>query len=73
LTPKLRQFTGREIIAILRRHGFEIDRQSGSHVVLIRSDGRRVTVPVHAGRTLGKGLLRSIMTDAHLTREDLEG
>jgi predicted RNA binding protein YcfA (HicA-like mRNA interferase family) len=72
LTAKLRQFTGREIIAILRRHGFEVDRQSGSHVVLIHDDGRRVTVPVHAGRTLGKGLLRSIMNDARLIREDLE-
>jgi predicted RNA binding protein YcfA (HicA-like mRNA interferase family) len=72
LTAKLRQFTGRELIAILRRHGFEIDRQSGSHVVMIHTDGRRVTVPVHAGRTLGKGLLRSLMNDARLTREDLE-
>jgi predicted RNA binding protein YcfA (HicA-like mRNA interferase family) len=68
----LRQLTGRELIAILRRRGFEIDRQSGSHVVMIHTDGRRVTVPVHAGRTLGRGLLRSIMNDARLTREDLE-
>jgi predicted RNA binding protein YcfA (HicA-like mRNA interferase family) len=72
LTQKLRQFTGRELIAILRRHGFEIDRQSGSHVVMIHADGRRVTVPVHAGRTLGKGLLRSLVADARLTREDLD-
>jgi predicted RNA binding protein YcfA (HicA-like mRNA interferase family) len=72
LTPKLRQLTARELIAILRRHGFEIDRQSGSHAVLIHADGRRVTVPVHSGRTLGKGLIRSIMNDARLTREDLE-
>lgn len=72
MTPKLRQLTARELIAILRRHGFEIDRQSGSHAVLIHADGRRVTVPVHSGRTLGKGLIRSIMNDARLTREDLE-
>lgn len=72
MTQKLGQITGRELIAILRRHGFEIDRQSGSHVIMIHSDGRRVTVPVHAGRTLGKGLLRSVMTDARLSREDLE-
>ena len=70
--PKLRQFTARQIIAVLRRHGFAIDRQSGSHAVLIHADGRRVTVPVHSGRTLGVGLLRSIMNDAGLTREDLE-
>jgi predicted RNA binding protein YcfA (HicA-like mRNA interferase family) len=72
LSQKLRQFTGRELVAILRRHGFENDRQSGSHVIMIHPDGRRVTVPVHAGRTLGKGLLRSLIADAQLTREDLE-
>jgi predicted RNA binding protein YcfA (HicA-like mRNA interferase family) len=71
LSQKHRQITGRELIAILRRHGFEIDRQSGSHVILIHRDGRRVTVPVHAGKTLGKGLLRSIMNDARLTSDDL--
>jgi predicted RNA binding protein YcfA (HicA-like mRNA interferase family) len=72
LSQKLRQITGRELIAFLRRHGFEIDRQSGSHVILIHGDGRRVTVPVHAGRTIGKGLLRSILNDARLTRDDLD-
>lgn len=72
MSQKLRQFTGRELVAILRRHGFENDRQSGSHVIMIHPDGRRVTVPVHAGRTLGKGLLRSLIADAQLTREDLE-
>ena len=72
MTAKLRQLTGRELIVILRNHGFQIDRQSGSHVIMIHIDGRRVTIPVHAGRTLGKGLLRSIMNDARLTREDLE-
>lgn len=71
MTQKLRQFTGRELIAILRRHGFNVDRQSGSHVILIHESGRRVTVPVHAGRTLGKGLLRSILSDAGLTTDDL--
>jgi predicted RNA binding protein YcfA (HicA-like mRNA interferase family) len=71
VTQKLPQLTARELIAILRRRGFEIDRQSGSHAILIHEDGRRVTVPVHSGRTIGKGLLRSIMNDAGLTREDL--
>jgi len=71
VTQKLPQLAARELIAILRRHGFEIDRQSGSHAILIHENGRRVTAPVHSGRTIGKGLLRSIMNDAGLTREDL--
>ncbi|PYQ33197.1 MAG: hypothetical protein DMF57_10260, partial [Acidobacteria bacterium] len=55
MTQKLPQLTARELIAILRRHGFEIDRQSGSHAVLIHENGRRITVPIHSGRTIGKG------------------
>ena len=71
MTRKLPQITARQLIAILRRRGFEIDRQSGSHAILIHADGRRVTVPVHAGRTIGKGLLRAIMADAGLSRDDI--
>ena len=71
MTQKLPQLTARELIAILRCHGFELDRQSGSHAIFIHENGRRVTVPVHSGTTIGKGLLRSIMNDAGLTRDDL--
>ncbi|MBY0250485.1 MAG: type II toxin-antitoxin system HicA family toxin [Methylobacterium organophilum] len=63
--------TGQEVVAILRRHGFLAVRQSGSHVILRHADGRRTTVPVHAGHTLGRGLLRQIMRDADLTADDL--
>ncbi|HYU19710.1 MAG TPA: type II toxin-antitoxin system HicA family toxin [Chloroflexota bacterium] len=33
-----------QVLAILRRHGFEQIRQSGSHVVLRHADGRWTTV-----------------------------
>jgi predicted RNA binding protein YcfA (HicA-like mRNA interferase family) len=35
------------------------------------ADGRRVTVPIHAGRTLKKGLLKGILNDIGLTIEEL--
>jgi len=58
-------------MAALRRKGFEIVRQSGSHVIMAHPDGRNVTVPVHQGLDLGRGLLRRIMRDADLSVEDL--
>lgn len=73
MSPKPPALSAKEMIAILRRHGFEITRQSGSHVVLKHADGRRTTVPAHQGRSLGKGLLHQIMRDAGLTAEDLTG
>ncbi len=58
MSPKFPVLTSREIIAVLKKHGFVLDRQSGSHAVFIHPDGRRTTVPIHGKRDLGKGLLR---------------
>jgi predicted RNA binding protein YcfA (HicA-like mRNA interferase family) len=71
VSPRLPALTGQQIIAVLRRHGFDVVRQSGSHLILNSPDGRRTTVPLHAGRDLGRGLLRQIMRDAKLSVEDL--
>jgi predicted RNA binding protein YcfA (HicA-like mRNA interferase family) len=64
--------TAREIVRVLERHGFEQVRQSGSHLILRHADGRRVTVPIHKGKDLGRGLLSRIMKDADITVEDLK-
>ncbi|MDJ0636243.1 MAG: type II toxin-antitoxin system HicA family toxin [Xenococcaceae cyanobacterium MO_188.B29] len=45
-------------------------RQKGSHVRMKHEDNRVVTVPVHKGKTIGKGLLRKILRDAELTIEE---
>lgn len=45
-------------------------RQKGSHVQMQHEDGRLVTIPVHAGKIIGKGLLHKILRDAELTREE---
>lgn len=33
-------------------------------------DGRVVTIPVHSGKNIGRGLLRKILRDAEITREE---
>jgi predicted RNA binding protein YcfA (HicA-like mRNA interferase family) len=57
---KLPSLTGREVIAVLRKAGFAVARVRGSHHFLLHSDGRATVVPVHAGETLGSGLLAQI-------------
>jgi len=42
----------------------------GSHFVLQYSDGRSIVVPVHQGEELGRGILRAIIRQAGLTREE---
>ena len=57
---------GREVIVALRRAGFEVLRTKGSHHFMRHSDGRRTVVPVHAGETIGPGLLSKILKDAEM-------
>ena len=58
-----------EFIRALEGAGFQSIRQRGSHVRMKHPDGRIVTVPVHPGQDIGRGLLRKILRDAELTRE----
>jgi predicted RNA binding protein YcfA (HicA-like mRNA interferase family) len=46
---KLLTLTGKQIVEILKKAGFEEVRQKGSHVSLRQPDGRRTVIPVHAG------------------------
>jgi predicted RNA binding protein YcfA (HicA-like mRNA interferase family) len=68
---KLPSVTADEIIKALRKIGFEKVRQKGSHVRLKHSDNRIVTIPLHTGKILGKGLLKKILRDSELTIEEL--
>ena len=54
---KLILVSGEKLIKILSEKGFEVKRQKGSHVQLEDGSGRRVTVPIHPGREIGRGLL----------------
>jgi predicted RNA binding protein YcfA (HicA-like mRNA interferase family) len=55
------------LIRVLKRAGFEEQQQRGSHLHLRRvSDGKRVTVPVHKGRSIPTGTLRAILRDADI-------
>jgi predicted RNA binding protein YcfA (HicA-like mRNA interferase family) len=70
--PRRKRLTGKELIRALKKLGFEIVRIQGSHHRLRHSDGRVTTVPVHAGETIGPGLLAQILRDCELTHEQLE-
>ncbi len=67
--PRLPMLKTNVLVRALEKAGFRIVRQKGSHVRMKHPDGRVVTVPVHSGRDIGRGLLRKILRDAELTRE----
>jgi len=66
--PRLK---GRELIKILEKLGFNVIRIRGSHHFLQHEDGRVTVVPVHAGETIGPGLLSKILRDCQLTANDI--
>jgi predicted RNA binding protein YcfA (HicA-like mRNA interferase family) len=62
---KLPQISGGRCVSALARAGFSIDRQKGSHVVMLRDNPKaRVVVPMRA--VLKKGTLHQILLDANL-------
>jgi len=63
--------TGKELVSILKKSGFTVERQRGSHVFLKHADGRATVVPVHSGETIGPGLLSKILRDVEMTKDEL--
>jgi predicted RNA binding protein YcfA (HicA-like mRNA interferase family) len=70
--PRRKRVTGKQLIRALRGFGFDVVRTQGSHHRLRHADGRVTTVPVHAGETIGPGLLAQILRDCDITPEQLE-
>jgi predicted RNA binding protein YcfA (HicA-like mRNA interferase family) len=66
---KLPALTGKHVVAALERAGFSVVRTRSSHHFMRHPDGRTTLVPVHAGETIGPGLLSKILRDCELTRD----
>lgn len=59
--------SGADAVSVFRRLGYEVDHQTGSHIILRHPSQRRLTVPNH--RELAKGTLRALIREAGLTKE----
>jgi predicted RNA binding protein YcfA (HicA-like mRNA interferase family) len=59
------------MIKFLEREGFEVVRVRGSHHFLQKED-LRTSVPVHAGKDLKIGTLRSILRDIKISPSEFE-
>jgi len=69
--PELPLVSGSEAVKALRRLGFEVDRQRGSHVVLKKvtdSGASGCVIPMH--REVALGTLRSALKMAGVTPEE---
>jgi predicted RNA binding protein YcfA (HicA-like mRNA interferase family) len=69
MIEKLLRVTAADAIRVLERAGFSFKRQSGSHKIYKNKEGKRATVPYHAGKILHPKVLTSILRDAGISIE----
>lgn len=70
---KLRVLSGREVCAILIRHGFVQVRQKGSHIVMQKRQlNGTITVPVPDHPELRIGTLQSIIRQSGVAKSEFE-
>jgi len=67
---KLPSISGQKVVKALSKLGYEIDHQTGSHIILRQNKEpfRRLTVPNH--KEIAKGTLLAIIKQAGLTKEE---
>ncbi|HSB80164.1 MAG TPA: type II toxin-antitoxin system HicA family toxin [Candidatus Methylomirabilis sp.] len=70
MSPRLPRVTAGQILRVLRRLDFEEVRSSGSHRILRNAEGKRVTLPYHAGQVLHPKILQSILRDADISVDE---
>jgi len=66
---KLPALKPKDVVKTLRKFGFEIKRQTGSHTRLIHPNGKATTVALH-NRDLPKGTLRAILRQSEISLEE---
>ena len=69
---KLPRLSGEDVIKILTKHfGFKVSRQKGSHVTLVKFEGRRkivTVVPLH--KELKVGTLLGVLKLAEIDKDE---
>ena len=67
------RITGEQAVRAFERAGFSVVRVSGRHHIMKKpGHPNRLSIPVHAGKIIGKGLLRSQISAAGMTVEQFK-
>ena len=67
---KIPLLSSKEVCKFLEKEGFELMRQKGSHRFYRHQDGRTTVVPVHNNRDIKRGLLKGILDEIQMNREE---
>jgi predicted RNA binding protein YcfA (HicA-like mRNA interferase family) len=67
--PQLPRMSGREVVRVFQKHGWEVARQRGSHIIMVKT-GQNVTLSIPDHKEVAKGTLRSLIRSAGLTVQE---
>jgi predicted RNA binding protein YcfA (HicA-like mRNA interferase family) len=71
MSERLPSLKAKDLIRALTKDGFLLAHQKGSHATYKHPiTQKRVTIPIHPGRDLKRGLLKGILNDLNLTNEE---
>ena len=70
--PPLPAISGRRAVRAFERLGWQVARQRGSHVILVK-EGENTTLSVPDHKELAKGTLRSLIRSAGITVQEFTG
>jgi predicted RNA binding protein YcfA (HicA-like mRNA interferase family) len=59
--------SGQQAVKAFVQLGYQVDHQTGRHIILRHPSRRRLTIPDH--RELAKGTLRALIREAGLSKE----
>ena len=61
--------SGREVVAVFEKFGWQFIRQSASHIIMVKK-GEMATLSIPDHREVAKGTLRSLIRTAGLTVQE---
>lgn len=65
--PRVPIIKANKLIKVLKKNGFILDHVTGSHYIFFNpTTNKRVSVPVHKGKDLGRGITLAILKDANI-------
>lgn len=67
--PSLPALSGRNIVKVFESFGWEVARQRGSHIILVR-ENYQATLSVPDHKEVAKGTLRSLIRAAGITVDE---
>jgi predicted RNA binding protein YcfA (HicA-like mRNA interferase family) len=72
MSTKLPKITSSDAVRVIKKLGFILDRQSGSHAIFFHPEKRlRTVIPIHKKEILKPKTLLGILDDASISVEQL--